>query len=312
MPLMDPLSDVLSLLKLRTFNSGGFDAGGDWAVGFGRHDGIKFYAVASGACWLAVDGVPEPMHIHAGDCILLPRGQPFRAASDPNLLLGDPTQLHPTARDGNITLCNGGGDFFSVGGYFTLMGAHCAILLENLPPVVHIRTDPEKAVLHWCLDHMRQELLEPQPGGFLIAQQLATMMLIQVLRLHLADGTPNGVGWLFALADKKLLTAISAIHANPAHHWTVQALAQCTGMSRTSFAVRFTRAVGLAPMAYLTRWRMMLAADRLTTSTDPISVLAEELGYVSEAAFSNAFKRVMGSSPRRYGRASFPRSSEIR
>jgi AraC-like DNA-binding protein len=89
----------------------------------------------------------------------------------------------------------------------------------------------------------------------------------------------------------------------------VQALAQCAGMSRTSFAVKFTRTVGFARMAYLTRWRMMLAADRLMTSTDPISVLAEELGYESEAAFSNAFKRVMGSSPRRYGRAPSPRSS---
>jgi len=298
---MDPLSDVLSLLKLRTFNSGGFDAGGEWAVGFGPHEGIKFHAVAAGACWLAVDGVPEPMRIHTGDCVLLARGQPFRAASHQNLLV-NATPLDPSTSQGGITSRNGGGDFFSVGGYFTLMGAHSAVLLENLPSVVHIRTDPEKAVLRWCLDHMRQELLVPQVGGFLIAQQLATMMLIQALRLHLAAGPPNGICWLSALADKQMLTAISAMHADPSHGWTVETLAQRTGMSRTSFSVKFTRTVGFSPMAYLARWRMMLAADRLTTSADPVSVVARELGYESETSFSTAFKRIMGSPPRLYSR----------
>ncbi len=98
-------------------------------------------------------------------------------------------------------------------------------------------------------------------------------------------------------------SAISAMHADPARRWTLQMLAERAGMSRSAFAVKFKETVGAAPMDYLTRWRMLLAGDRLVNSSDPISVIAPSLGYESESAFSTAFKRVMDCSPRRYGRA---------
>ena len=128
------------------------------------------------------------------------------------------------------------------------------------------------------------------------------MMLVQALRLHLAEGASGGVGWLFALADKQMSAAISAMHDDPAHRWTLQALAERAGMSRSTFALKFKETVGASPMDYLTRWRMLLAGDRLTNSSEPISAIALSLGYESESAFSTAFKRVMGCSPRRYGR----------
>jgi AraC-like DNA-binding protein len=145
-------------------------------------------------------------------------------------------------------------------------------------------------------------LRDPQPGGTLVAQQLAYVMLVQALRLHLQDSAGRGVGWLFALADKPMRAAIEAIHAEPARRWTLQALAERAGMSRSTFALRFKATVGEAPMAYLTRWRMLLAGDRLANSGDPVSAIALDLGYESESAFSTAFKRVMGRPPRRYGR----------
>jgi AraC-like DNA-binding protein len=126
------------------------------------------------------------------------------------------------------------------------------------------------------------------------------MMLVQALRLHLAEGLRGGVGWLFALADKQIGAAISALHDDPARRWTVQALAKRAGMSRSTFAVKFKQTVGSSPLEYLTRWRMLLAGDRLTNSSEPISVIAPSLGYESESAFSTAFKRVMGCSPRQY------------
>jgi AraC-like DNA-binding protein len=132
------------------------------------------------------------------------------------------------------------------------------------------------------------------------------MILIQALRLHLAEGMNGGVGWLFALADKQMGAAISAMHENPAHRWTLQTLAEQAGMSRSSFALKFKETVGKSPMEYLTRWRMVLAADRLENSGDPVSVIALTLGYESESAFSTAFKRVMGCSPRQYGRGRHP------
>jgi AraC-like DNA-binding protein len=171
-----------------------------------------------------------------------------------------------------------------------------------LPPIVHIRKESDKAAMRWSLERMRQELREGQPGGFLMAQHLAHLMLLQALRLHLAEGLGGGVGWLFALADKHIGAAIAAIHDAPSRRWTLQSLAERAGMSRSTFALRFKERVGESPMEYLTRWRMMVAGDRLMHSSDPVSTIARSLGYESESAFSTAFKRVMDCSPRRYGR----------
>jgi AraC-like DNA-binding protein len=299
---MDPLSDVLSLLKPRSHRFGGFDAGGDWSIGFGRHDGIKCYAVVSGACWLSLDGLPDAVRLHAGDCFLLPRGRPFRVTNDLALTPMDYRAFFPAPRNGGIAIINGGGDFLTVGGHFTLSGHHAGVLLGMLPPIVHIKEESDKAALRWSMERMRQELREPRPGGFLVAQHLADMMLVQALRLHLAEGLQGGVGWLFALADKQMSAAITAMHDDPARRWTLQDLAARAGMSRSTFALRFKETVGESPMEYLTRWRMLLAGDRLVNSGDPISVMARSLGYDSESAFSTAFKRVMGCSPRQYGR----------
>jgi AraC-like DNA-binding protein len=193
-----------------------------------------------------------------------------------------------------------------VGGHFLLAGGHAGILLGVLPPIVHIRKESDKAAMRWSLERMMQELRDPQPGGFLVAQHLAYMMLVQALRLHLAEGLRGGVGWLFALADQQMSTAISAMHDDPAHGWTIQKLAERAGMSRSTFALKFKETVGASPMEYLTRWRMLLAGDKLTNSSDPISVIARSLGYESESAFSAAFRRVMGCSPRQYSRGRNP------
>ncbi len=299
---MDPLSDVLSLLKPRSYMCGGFDMGGKWSVQFDRHEGIKCYAVVSGQCWLSMEGVPEPVRLNTGDCFLLPRGRPFVLASDLSLEPVNVQGFLSAPLNGSITTYNGGGDFSSVGGFFSFTGDHANILSGILPPIVHIRKESDKATMRWSLERLRQELREPQPGGFLVAQHLASLMLVQALRLHLAEGLSGGVGWLFALADRQMRAAITSMHDDPAHRWTIQALAERAGMSRSSFALKFKETVGESPMEYLTRWRMMLAGDRLASSGEPISVIALSLGYESESAFSTAFKRVMGCSPRQYSR----------
>lgn len=306
---MDPLSDVLSLLKPRSYMSAGFDAGGHWSIQFpDQHECIKCYAVASGACWLSVEGVPDAVRLKTGDCFVLPSGRPFRLASDMTLTPIAAGPIFSPARDGGVVSYNGGGDFFLVGSRFALSGNHAGILLGMLPPIVHIRKESDQAALRWCVERMMQELRERQPGGFLVAQHLAHMMLVQALRLHLAEGASGGVGWFFALADKQMGAAISSMHDDPAHRWTLQELAEHAGMSRSTFALKFKAMVGTAAMEYLTRWRMLLAGDRLLNSSDSISVISLSLGYESESAFSTAFKRVMGCSPRQYSRGQNPAS----
>ncbi len=308
---MDPLSDVLSLLRPRTYLAGGFDVGGAWAVRFGLHDGVKCYAVVHGACWLAVEGVAEAVRLKTGDCFILPKGWPFRLASDLSLEPVDALaalQATGVKGKGGIARLNGGGCCI-VGGYFAFAGNHAEILLGVLPPIVHLQKESDKTALRWSLERMMQELREPQPGGDLVAQQLAQMILVQALRLYLTEGAKDGVGWLFALADNQMSTAIEAIHNDPAHRWTVEELAQRAGMSRSSFALRFKETVGESPMEYLTRWRMLKAGDRLQNSNESIAEIALSLGYESESAFSTAFKRVMGCSPRQYSRGCAENSS---
>ena len=286
--------------------SGGFDVGGEWSIRLPPHEGIKCYALVSGQCWLSVEGVPDPMLLKSGDCFLLPSGRPFRLASDLTLTPVDAYTLFQPPLNGAIRSINGGGDCFGVGGHFAFTGRHAEILLGVLPPIVHLRKESDKAALRWSLERLMLELGEPQPGRFLVAQQLAYMMLVQALRLYLAEGLRGGVGWLFALSDPQMSVAIDAMHSDPAHRWTIQELAEHTGMSRSTFALKFKQAVGASPMEYLTRWRMMLAGDRMTNSSDSIAVIALSLGYESESAFSTAFKRVMGCSPRQYSRGRHP------
>lgn len=305
---MDPLSQVLALMKPQVYVSGGFRVPGEIAIAFPRHQGIKCYAMLAGQCWLVVEDVPEPLLVQAGDCFLLPRGLPFRLAADLSLepmLYTDAFAQH--AMRSGTPEANEGSRYIA-GGHFTLSGGHAEMLLHALPPVVHIRRESDKAAMRWSLERLREELRDPQPGGSLIAQQLAYMMLIQALRLHLADAALAGQGWLSALSDKHMSIAMAGIHNDPGYPWTLQSLAERVGMSRSVFALRFRETVGATPMEYLTRWRMLLAADRLKGSADGLSAIAQSLGYESESAFGKAFRRVMGCSPRQYTRSAPPRA----
>lgn len=296
---MDPLSDVISFLEPRGYFVGGFEAGGDWSIRFEAFDGIKCYAVTSGACWLAVEGIGEPVFLENGACVLLPRGMPFRVASDPALPPEDARRMFSGPRDGALVKVNDGGGVAVVGGHFQMTGPQAEILIGLLPPVVYLQRQVDRETLRWAFDRMRQELVEGRPGSFLIVQHLIYTIFIQALRLHLDES--EGVGWLFALSDKQMRAAITAIHQDPARGWTVAALAAEVGMSRSGFAARFRQLVGEGPIEYLTRWRMLLAG-RGVARGEPIGAVARSLGYESESAFSTAYKRVMGSTPRQHAR----------
>jgi AraC-like DNA-binding protein len=297
---MDPLSDVLSLVKITNHWSERFQWGKDWCLEFGPHGGIRTYAVMSGSCWLAVEGVRRPVEGNAGDCLLLPSGRAFRVGSNLKLPAMSAERLSLGDTSGALPKRYAGNAFIGLGSHFTLDGEHAAMLTTALPSILHIRDEKNKAVLRWTLDRLADELNEPQPGGALVIQQLSTLLVVQALRVHLSQAPSADIGWLSAMRDRRIRMALSAMHAEPGRRWTVQSLGAVAGMSRTSFAIRFKETVGKGPLEYLTEWRMMLASDRLTKSSDPISIIAGSLGYESDSAFSTAFKRVMHCSPRHY------------
>lgn len=297
----DPLSDVLSFLKPQTYVAGGFDLGGDWSLQFEKHEGIKYFAVMSGRCWLVVEDEADPILLETDDCVLLPNGRRFRMCKDLSFRSTPIGALPETDWRGGVATLDPGGDTMLLGGHFAFSGDHTKLLLGAMPPILRLRDEGEKAGLRWSLDRMRQELAQGKPGGVLVVEHLAHLLLVQALRLYLAHG--GRTGWLFALGDPKIAPAVSAIHADPGYAWTLPSLAERAGMSRSKFALRFKTIAGLSPIDYVLRWRMLLACERLTRGREPISAIAMSLGYQSDSAFSTAFKRVIGCSPGKYAQS---------
>lgn len=307
---MDPLSSVLGLLKPTSYLTAGFDAGGEWALLLDDLAGrIKCYAVVAGKCWLSVLPDGEPVALHAGECFVLPSGRDAVIASDPKVVPRRASEVLDPNRSGEVVVLNGGGDVFLTGSRFEVNGRHAERLLGTLPPMILVDAADDRSRLRWCIHAMMAELRERRPGSTLVAQQLSQMILVQALRLHLEQQESRDVGWFAAAADPQIGSALSAIHGDPAKAWTVEALARTAGLSRAAFSQRFGEKVGEAPIAYLTRWRMMLAGDRLVEGRDPVARIGASLGYASEPAFSNAFSRIMGISPRRYAKEAWLASS---
>lgn len=295
---MDPLSDLLSLLKPQNYASGGVALLENMAIRWPEHAGIKCYAVVSGNCWLTVSDISQPIRLEAGDCYLLPPGPSFSLTTDLNASPVDFYTLRQQGKLGPDVLPGEQESCFLVGGHFVLSGEAADLLLSSLPPVVCIQQPEGKAAMRWSLERIADEVRHPQPGSALITRQLAYMMLIQALRLHLAN-RPS-VGWLYALADKQLNTALTCMHKDPAFSWTLELLAERAGMSRSAFAARFKEVTGTSAIDYLTRWRMMLACNLLKQTGQSLAQISAGLGYESESAFGKAFKRVIGCSPRQY------------
>jgi AraC-like DNA-binding protein len=201
-----------------------------------------------------------------------------------------------------VVVHQGGGDFRLIGTRFEVDGRKAHSLLGALPALVHLRGAANQDVLRWSIKQLMFETGDARPGSSLATHHLAHFILLQAFRLYLSQQSDDRVGMLFALSERPLARAIEAMHADPAHPWTLPELALHAGLSRSSFVQRFRDRVGETPMAYLTHWRMLLAAERLETTGERLAEIARSSGYESENAFNAAFKRVMGCSPGRYAR----------
>ncbi|AVF37661.1 AraC family transcriptional regulator [Rahnella sikkimica] len=297
---MDPLSEIIRLSRPRSYQVGATDVGGDIAIRFPAHSGAYFYSVAFGECWVQVDGEPEPVLLMPGDCVVLPSGRPFTLASDLKLDPIDAALMFKGRENGSIASFNGGGKCMMFAAHFEFDVGFSHFLVSVLDAVVQIQDPSARSSLRRAIEEMIVELQQARPGFESVVEHLVQITLIKVLRFHLSEMASGRVGWLFALADPKMTSAIAAMHAAPARRWTVAALADVAVMSRTAFATRFTATVGTSPMNYLTELRMLMAVKKLAETGARVSAVAFSLGYESESAFSAAFKRVMGEPPRQY------------
>ncbi len=296
---MDPLSQYLILLNPRSYNCGGLDLGAGSVIHFPRHDGLKCYAVISGEAWLSVGGVPDVVHLKVGECFLLPRGRPFCLAGRRDNALATHSEVE-AVKCGTIATYGEGGQCLIVGAHYAFTTMQAVMLLDLLPPIVYLQNSVDNVALCWTLKRMSEELLHPQPGGVVVAHSLARMILVQALRVHIAESATNDLGGLSALSDAQMSRAITCMQNEPALDWTVEKLASRAGMSRAAFALKFKETVRQSPIEYLTRWRMLLAEDRMAGTSDSIAEIARSLGYESASAFTKVFKRLTGHSPRQH------------
>ena len=268
--------------------------------GWGGTDGFLCFLLVSGYCWLVVDGLAKPILLKAGEYAVLPKAPAFRIASNVSVPAVDfATAIADWPKDG-VFSWQGGGACLLLSASFTFASEHSEFLSLVLPPILHLDTSGDRAALRWYLERMMTVIRNPQPGSVLQGEYLAQLMLIEILQLHATGALTRQEGWLSALANPHLGSAITRMHERPGHRWTVPELAECAGMSRSAFAERFKDQTGTAVMEYLTRWRMLLAADRLVDSSEAVATIALSLGYKSESAFTFAFRREMGCSPRKY------------
>ncbi|MDE1147777.1 MAG: AraC family transcriptional regulator [Azospirillaceae bacterium] len=312
----DPFSDILNLANARSVVSGTLSAGRGWSIRFRPPDKIKFFAIVEGGCWLRVEEAGaepvrvDPIRIEQGDVLLVSR-RPIVLADDPVLPPIDATDFYAGLRaDPTRRAHLGEGDgFMLLGGHVEIDPANGAFLADILPALILVRASaPEATTLRWLLDELARERRQGKPGSDLASTQLAQLVFIQILRTQLERSnaaaheaaSPLAAGWLRALGDAHLAPALRLMHGEPGRSWQLAELAKAAAMSRTSFAVHFKAVAGVAPLTYLTEWRMRLAQRALRDETTPVSTLALNLGYTSESAFSNAFKRVTGTAPKRY------------
>ena len=292
----DQLSEVFDLVEVRGLLSGGFAVRGPWRSGGAIDTPLKFFAMVSGRARLTTDGVDEPVDLEPGDVAVLNNRSWLHLVGGTGD--GPPREVLP-----DVGFAFGrldGDEDVLIGGRVDLNPAGDALLLGALPPVAHVRaTAGSGGNLRGSVYRLFDEVAANRMGSAFAIRQHCQLLLLEVLRAYVgqADLPP---GWLRALTDDRLRPALSLMHAEPGKPWGLEELARAAAMSRTTFAERFRTVAGVPPLAYLNRWRMLLAQRALRDRDVRVGSLAVELGYASESAFSTAFKREVGESPLRY------------
>ena len=314
---MDALSELLRVVKLSGALFFNAQCAEPWCVRsppsavFCRHLGlesshiIEFHLIADGRCYVRVG--EETMPLTAGDIVLIPHGDMHHMGNGCGGETIDGEADLPAVLGGGmqLSLLGGGGEQTRlICGYLVCEARLIQPVLAGLPRVlrVHVRNDPSGGLLESMLGHAVEQISGATPGSELIAARLAEVLFAEVLRRYVLQLPAGRTGWLAGAADTAVGRALALLHQRPGHGWTLDELARDAGLSRSALTERFARYLGQAPMAYLTDWRLELAAESLRTTNRSVVQIAGDVGYDSEAAFNRAFKRRFSAPPARYRR----------
>jgi AraC-like DNA-binding protein len=312
----DALSDVLKTVRLTGATFFDVVAAAPWVAESppremilpkilpGAEHLIAYHVITEGRCFANIIG-EEPIAIEAGEVIVFTRSDPHILSSSPGMRADRvaPDALDAAAAGQLPFFINYGGEgpvsAKFVCGYLACDAQPFNPLLDNLPPVIKVRGNQGDDA-NWLSQFIRVAALESankRAGGESVLAKLSELMFIEVIRRHLEALPPEQAGWLAGLRDPFVGKTLSLMHAKPAWNWTIEELAKDVGLSRSVLAERFADLVGMPPMYYLTKWRMQIASGLLSDGNTNIATVAAEIGYGSEAAFSRAFKKVVGSPP---------------
>ncbi|MGW2559647.1 AraC family transcriptional regulator [Streptomyces sp. NPDC001514] len=303
---MDVLSDAIAAMRVGRPHSARTVLYAPWGLRFPAAGGAGFHVVLEGSAWLLPPEGAEPVQLGPGDVVFLARGRGHGLAGHPDSPLDDvvlasdgswpdaPSPLPGPERPSAVLLC----------GAYQLNKTRAHPLLTDLPPVIRFPARVgQYPALRSAVELLGAELAAPQPGSDALVPALLDTMLLYLLRAWwLQERAGEPTGWAAALGDPAMTAALDAMHADPAHPWTVEELGARAGLSRAAFARRFTALVGQSPLAYLTWWRMTTAGRLLRETDAPLRTVAVRAGYTSEFAFAKAFKREYGLPPGHYRR----------
>lgn len=297
---MDPLSDIIALLRPNTAIAKPITGRGRWAVRYGAHEAPGFTLILKGECWIAFENA-APLRLAQGDFLLLPSTPAFTLSSHPGLAGVPREPMAVPVRHGEA---EGAADFASLGGSFRIERANAPLLLALLPRMIHIPSAEGRADrLGRLIALITEEGAGEEPGRDMVLARLLEVLLVEALRRGPLATDEERAGLVHGLRDASLARVLAALHADVRADWTVAGLARIAGQSRSAFAARFAQALGCGPIEYLARWRMALAKDALMRGEKTLERIAEEIGYESASAFSTAFRKRLGCPPGRFARA---------
>lgn len=317
---MDPFSDIFGTMQIRAVVHARLEATAPWGLVHTPAEADEkakdlpispselafFGMIARGNCWLSVEGIPDPILLTGGDCFLVSPENTYSLRDHPRTRPKSFCQLGQL-KDKSVIHYGGGGTPTSIiSGWLYFEKPTLKLIAQLLPKLILIRAEQARSLaLHTTLESLASEMTDQMPGSEVVANRLAEVLFIQAIRAHVASGADcRNPGWLRAIFDPQIGAALKAIHENVDHPWTVESLADVAGMSRSAFALRFKELLGQAPLEYVTDWRMQKAVQLLRQGNTKLFEVAKKVGYESDAAFSKAFKRVLGVTPGGYRRGS--------